>query len=103
MLAGPSGEPGVRTRLVDLPFWAKRARGTPNSWTYEGQTTTVPIHHGLRLICDDLPATMKSSAPKARSSGGEPVDYGYGPMVQLRIPAAGEVQHQPKYRPSYDL
>jgi hypothetical protein len=76
----------------------------PNSWTYEGQTTTVPIHHELSLICDDLPATMKELSAKGAEFSGEPVDYGYGPMIHLRIPAAGEVQlYQPKYPPSYDL
>jgi predicted enzyme related to lactoylglutathione lyase len=73
----------------------------PNSW---GQTTTVPIHHELSLICDDLPATIKELSAKGAEFSGEPVDYGYGPMVHLRIPAAGEVQlYQPKYPPSYDL
>jgi predicted enzyme related to lactoylglutathione lyase len=76
----------------------------PNSWTYQGQTTTVPIHHELSLICDDLAATMKELGAKGAEFNGEPVDYGYGPMIHLRIPAAGEVQlYQPKYPPSYDL
>ena len=35
---------------------------------------------------------------------GEPVDYGYGLMIKLRIPAAGEIQlYQPNYQPSYSL
>src|SRR4029450_12851184 len=62
----------------------------PNSWTYEGQTTTVPVHHELSLICDDLPATMKELSAKGAEFSGEPVDYGYGTMTHLRIPAAGE-------------
>jgi predicted enzyme related to lactoylglutathione lyase len=76
----------------------------PNSWTYEGQTTTVPIHHEISLICDDLPATMKELSEKGAEFSGEPVDYGYGLVTNLRIPAAGEVQlYQPNYQPSYDL
>jgi predicted enzyme related to lactoylglutathione lyase len=76
----------------------------PNSWTYEGQATTVPIHHEISLICDDLAATMKELSAKGAEFSGEPVDYGYGLMINLRIPAAGEVQlYQPNYPPSYDL
>jgi len=76
----------------------------PNSWTYEGKTTTVPIHHEISLICDDLAATMKALSDKGAEFSGEPVDYGYGLMINLRIPAAGEVQlYQPNYQPSYDL
>ena len=41
---------------------------------------------------------------KGAEFSGEPVDYGCGLMINLRIPAAGEVQlYQPSYQPSYDL
>ena len=71
---------------------------------YEGQTTSVGVHHEISLICDDLAATMDELAAKGAKFSGEPVDYGYGLMINLRIPAAGEVQlYQPNYQPSYDL
>ena len=76
----------------------------PNSWTYGGESTSAPIHHEISLMCDDLAATMTELSAKGAEFGGEPVDYGYGLVVNLRIPAAGEVQlYQPNYRPSYDL
>jgi predicted enzyme related to lactoylglutathione lyase len=76
----------------------------PNSWTYQGQTTTVPIHHEISLMCDDLDATVAELSAKGAEFSGEPVDYGYGLMIKLRIPAAAEVQlYQPNYPPSYDL
>jgi hypothetical protein len=47
---------------------------------------------------------MKELSDKGAEFSGEPVDYGYGLMINLHIPAAGEVQlYQPNYRPSYDL
>ena len=47
---------------------------------------------------------MEELSAKGAEFSGEPVDYGYGLMINLRIPAAGEVQlYQPSYRPSYDL
>ena len=76
----------------------------PNSWTYGGESTSVPIHHEISLMCDDLAATMTELSAKGAEFGSEPVDNGYGLVVNLRIPAAGEVQlYQPNYRPSYDL
>lgn len=76
----------------------------PSSWTYEGQTTNVGVHHEISLICDDLTATMDELRAKGAEFSGEPVDYGWGLMINLRIPAAGEVQlYQPSYKPSYDL
>jgi predicted enzyme related to lactoylglutathione lyase len=105
--------------VLDWPFLEKVASGPgwlvfrsrpsemgvhPNSWTYQGQATTVPIHHEISLICDDLAATMKELSEKGAEFSGAPVDYGYGLMINLRIPAAGEVQlYQPNYQPSYDL
>jgi hypothetical protein len=64
----------------------------------------VGVHHEISLICDDLAATMDELSARGAEFNGEPVDYGYGLMINLRIPAAGEVQlYQPKYQPSYDL
>jgi hypothetical protein len=55
-------------------------------------------------MCDDLAATMKDLSAKGAEFSGEPVDHGYGPMIMLRIPAAGEVQlYEPSYAPSYNL
>ena len=76
----------------------------PNSWTYGGESTTVPVHHEISLMCDDLAATMEELRARGAEFNGEPVDYGYGLMIKLRIPAAGEIQlYQPNYQPSYGL
>jgi hypothetical protein len=64
----------------------------------------VPIHHEISLMCDDLAKTMKELGAKGAEFSGKPVDYGYGLVVNLRIPAAGDIQlYQPNYPPSYDL
>jgi hypothetical protein len=36
-----------------------------------------------------------------QNSAGEPVDYGYGLVVNLRVPAAQ--LYEPTYQPSYSL
>ena len=70
----------------------------------KGKQRTSAVHHEISLICDDLAATMDELSAKGAEFSGEPVDYGYGLMINLRIPAAGEVQlYQPSYQPSYDL
>ena len=76
----------------------------PNSWTYEGESTTVPIHHEVSLMCDDLPATIKELSAKGAEFTGEPIDRGFGLCINLRVPAAGEILlYQPSYSPSYSL
>jgi predicted enzyme related to lactoylglutathione lyase len=76
----------------------------PNSWSYEGKTTTVPIKHELSLICDDLDSTVAELAAKGAEFAGEPRDMGFGVAVVLKIPAAGELLlYQPKYELSIDL
>ena len=76
----------------------------PTSWTYGGESTTVPIHHEISLMCDDLSATMRELSAKGAEFTSEPVDRGFGLCTSLRIPAAGEILlYQPSYSPSYDL
>ena len=40
----------------------------PNSWTYGGESTTVPIHHVVSLMCDDMAATLRELSAKGASS-----------------------------------
>ncbi|HLM21580.1 MAG TPA: VOC family protein [Propionibacteriaceae bacterium] len=76
----------------------------PNSWTYGGESTTVPIHHEVSLMCDDLGATMIGLSAKGAEFTSEPVDRGFGLCTTLRVPAAGEILlFQPSYSPSYSL
>jgi hypothetical protein len=76
----------------------------PNSWTYGGESTTVPIHHEISLMCDDLGATISELSARGAEFDGEPVDRGFGLCITLRVPAAGEILlYQPSYSPSYSL
>jgi hypothetical protein len=45
----------------------------PSSWTYEGQTTTLPIHHEISLICDDRVATSANRQTPSRPASCERV------------------------------
>jgi predicted enzyme related to lactoylglutathione lyase len=76
----------------------------PNSWTYGGESTTVPIHHEISLMCDDLAATMSELSANGAEFIGEPVDRGFGLCASLRVPAVGQILlFQPSYAPSYAL
>ena len=75
----------------------------PNSWTYGGESTTVPIHHELSLMCDDLAATM-SELSERRGVCGRASRPRIRAVRQPQVPAAGEIQlFQPSYLPSYAL
>jgi len=74
----------------------------PNSWTFEGQTTTVPLHHDVSFMCDDLEATVTELQSKGAQFDGEPSDQGWGIGINLRIPGAGDVLlFQPRYQPAH--
>jgi catechol 2,3-dioxygenase-like lactoylglutathione lyase family enzyme len=76
----------------------------PNSWTYEGQTTTVPLHHDVSLMCDDLEATIAELKSRGAEFAGETSDEGWGICINLRVPGAGEMLlFEPKYEPSHSL
>ena len=76
----------------------------PNSLTYGGESTTVPIHHEISLMCDDLAATMSQLSTKGAEFTGEPVDRGFGLCASLQVPSAGEILlFQPSYAPAYAL
>jgi catechol 2,3-dioxygenase-like lactoylglutathione lyase family enzyme len=76
----------------------------PNSWTYGGQTTTVPIHHEVSLMCDDVAATVADLRTKGVAVEGQPGDLGFGIGLSIPVPGAGQMLlYQPRYQPSYDL
>ena len=76
----------------------------PNSWTYGGESTTVPIHHEISLMCDDLAATTSELSANGAEFMGEPIDRGFGLCASLRVPAVGQILlFQPSYAPSYAL
>ena len=60
----------------------------PNSWTYGGESTTVPIHHEVSLMCDDLAATMEVSVRRERSSAASrsTTDMASAPTSGFRRP-----------------
>ena len=76
----------------------------PNSSTNDGQTTTLPLHHDVSLMCDDLETTISELKSKGAEFSGEVSDQGWGLTIALRLPGAGEMTlFQPKYEPPHSM
>ena len=76
----------------------------PNSWTNQGKTNTVPLHHDVSFMCDDLEATIAELRAKGAEFSGEPVAQAWGHGINLRVPGAGDVMlFQPTYEPSHSI
>jgi hypothetical protein len=76
----------------------------PSTWTYEGETTTVPLHHDVSFMCDDLEATVAELTSRGAEFSDETTEPGWGLGISLRVPGAGEVLlYQPRYEPSHSL
>lgn len=55
--------------------------------------------HELSFQCDDIAATMVELGAKGVEFTGPPVDDGYGPHTNMRLPGGVEVQ---LYEPSHE-
>lgn len=60
--------------------------------------------HELFLVCDDITRTMEELNAKGAQFTGPVAERGFGLVVTLRVPGAGEVGlYQPKHPTAYDL
>jgi predicted enzyme related to lactoylglutathione lyase len=61
-------------------------------------------HHELYLMCDDIESTVADLAAKGVEFAGPIEDQGFGRLVRMRIPGAGEIGlYEPNHRTAYDL
>lgn len=76
----------------------------PTSWPGQGQTTTVPVHHSVSLVTDDVAAEAARLRQRGAEIDGDPQDMGFGLGVMVTVPGAGQILlYQPAYEPSFDL
>lgn len=60
--------------------------------------------HELYLMCDDIEATVAELEGKGVVFSGPVEDQGFGRVVRLRVPGAGELGlYQPRHPTAYDL
>ncbi len=61
-------------------------------------------HHELYLMCDDVTATVADLTAKGVEFTSDVEDQGFGLLVRLRVPGAGEIGlYQPKHATAYDI
>jgi catechol 2,3-dioxygenase-like lactoylglutathione lyase family enzyme len=60
--------------------------------------------HELYLICDDLDATMRELRTKGVEFTGEPIQAGFGRVVNVKVPGGGELGlYQPRHALAINL
>jgi catechol 2,3-dioxygenase-like lactoylglutathione lyase family enzyme len=61
-------------------------------------------HHEVHLMCDDLDRTMAELRAKGVEFVGPVTQAGFGRLVQLRVPGAGDIGlYEPRHPTAYDL
>jgi len=72
----------------------------PTHSEYEGKIYDLPRHHSISLMCENLEETVAKLRAQGAQFNGEIVDHGYGPLIMLNLPGAGEIQ---LYQPNHAL
>jgi len=76
----------------------------PTAGTHEGKSFREPMHHSVTLMCDDVKATVAELEAKGAEFNGGIEDYGFGLVINMVLPGAGEVMlYQPQHQVAYDL
>jgi catechol 2,3-dioxygenase-like lactoylglutathione lyase family enzyme len=61
-------------------------------------------HHEVYLMCDDVEATVADLTAKGVEFASPIENQGFGLLVRLRVPGAGEIGlYQPRHPTAYDL
>ena len=108
---GEQGDAGVPdTGGADPAEWLIFATGRselgvhPTSWEREGRVETVPTHHEIAVMCDDLDATVAELSGRGAVFRGEPQEMGFGRGVTLQVPGADDMLlYQPHHATAYGL
>ena len=65
---------------------------------------TTNQHQELTLMCDDLRQTVKELEAKGAKFTGEVREAGFGLIIQLQVPGAGELMlYEPRHPVAYEL
>jgi hypothetical protein len=66
--------------------------------------STVPTHHAISFIVDDLEATMAELRDKGAVFTSGPDDQGYGLVAMVQVPGADDLQlYQPRHTTAYGI
>lgn len=69
-----------------------------------GTGYSVPRHHSISLMCDDLAATITELSGRGAVFAGEPVEMGFGLGAMLKVPGADDILlYEPRHKEAYGL
>jgi catechol 2,3-dioxygenase-like lactoylglutathione lyase family enzyme len=61
-------------------------------------------HHEISLMCDDIEGTIAELSARGARFSGDVEDRGFGRVVMLQVPGAGEMMlYQPRHPEAYGL
>src|SRR5579862_5741629 len=63
----------------------------PTSIEVDGQHQTMPQHHEITLMCDDIEQTVADLEAKGARFTGPIQDQGFGRITHLEVPGAGDL------------
>jgi predicted enzyme related to lactoylglutathione lyase len=64
----------------------------------EGHGQSVPAHHQVSLMCDDIEATVAELRGRGVEIAHEPADRGFGIVATLRLPGGLDMDlYQPRH------
>lgn len=76
----------------------------PTSVEIDGKAQTLPQHHEITLLCDDIEKTVADLEAKG-AKFTEPIqNQGFGRVTRLAVPGAGDVLvYEPRHLTAFDL
>ena len=102
--------------VLDLPFvdahegWLIFKTGPselgvhPTSGGEGDKAWSVPQHHEISLMCDDIDETVAELTARGAEFNGGTTDAGFGRTASLKVPGAGDVLlYQPRHPAAYNL
>ena len=77
----------------------------PTSGAQEGRGDwSVPQHHEITLVCDDLDETISELSARGAEFNGDPPEQAFGRVAMLKVPGAEDIMiYQPSHPTAYDL
>lgn len=76
----------------------------PTSGSGESGSWSVPEHHEVSLVCDDIQATVRHLSERGAEFLGDVTQAPFGLVATMKVPGAGQILvYEPTHPTAYDL
>jgi predicted enzyme related to lactoylglutathione lyase len=76
----------------------------PTGYDVDGESQSVPAHHEISMMCDDIEQTRAELEAKGATFDGPIQDQGYGRVAMMNVPGSCQIQlYQPRHPIAYAL